>query len=227
MHLARFMKRITNIKEGNVTMRRKGENGAIILESTYCILLSTIVFFFLISLSFYLYDQTLITIIANQTASEVAQTYKLRYVEDSSELSSEDISGIGKYRYLFFKESFDSANRNKARTMTNMRLEESSFAEEEGWADITIETVVDDIGRRHYVVTVKQESNFLLGSLLETFGIDVENTLKATSYATSVDVLSYVNTVKLTKYGCGKLEENSFVKMFDSAIKLLHTIFDD
>ena len=206
-------------------MRGKEENGAIILESTYCVLLSTIVFFFLMSLSFYLYDQTLITIIANQTSSEVAQTYKLRYVEDSSELSTEDISGIGKYRYLFFKQNFDSANRNKARTITNMRLEETSFAEE-GGADITVETVVDDIGRRHYVVTVKQKSSFLLGGLLKTFGIDTGNTLEATSYATSVDVLSYVNTIKLTKYGCGKLEKNSFIKMFDSAIKLLHTIFD-
>lgn len=208
-------------------MIAKEEKGAIILESTYCILISTIVMFFLMSLSFYLYDQTLITIVANQTASEVAQTYKLRYVEDSSDLTAQDISGVGKYRYLFFNDSFETANRNKARSITNMRLADSSFAEEDGWADVTIETVKDDVGRRHYQVVVRQESHFLLGGLLSAFGINNINTLEATSYATSVDALSYVNTVKLTKYGCGKLSDNAFVGMFDSAIQLLHSIFDD
>lgn len=208
-------------------MIKKDENGAIILESTYCILISTIVMFFLMSLSFFLYDQTLITIVANQTASEIAHTYKLRTVDDTStEVTGSMIEDVGKYRYLFFSESFEVANRNKARSITNMRLAESSFGDNNEWADVTIDTVKDDIGRRHYVVTVRQRSDFLLGSLLEAFGINEINNLEATSYVTSMDALNYINTVKLTKYGCSKLEDTAFLGMFHSAIELLHSVFD-
>jgi len=55
-------------------MKLKEERGAVILESTYCILISILVLMFLISFGFYLYQNTIVTVTANRIAGEVSQT---------------------------------------------------------------------------------------------------------------------------------------------------------
>lgn len=209
-------------------MEAKNERGAVMLESTYCILISVFVLMFLLSFGFLLYQKTLVTIVANDVAEEVSQTYKLRNVSDSSSVSLSDISGVGKYRYLFFTDSFDSKNEAKAITIANARLTKTSLAEAEGGLDVDIETVVDDIGRRHYEVTVTQRYSFLLGDFLSLIGRTDTQTISETVYVESSDVLSYINTVKVTQYGLEKLKDSSTVLgLIDSAISLLHSIFGD
>lgn len=211
-------------------MKIKDERGAVMLESTYCILISIFVLMFMLSFGFFLYQKATVTIVANEIAEEVSQTYKLRNVTDSSSILPEDISGIGKYRYLFFSDDFNSKNEIKAITLANVRLTKTALAEEEGNLSVNVETVVDDIGRRHYEVTLKQKYSFLLGDLLSIIGQQDTQTIEKTVYVESVDVLNYVNTVKFTKYGLNKAKEADFtgiLKFVDSAISLLHSIFDN
>lgn len=212
-------------------MNIKDERGAVILESTYCILISILVLMFMMSFGFFLYQKTIVTIVANEIAEEVTQTYKLRNVADSSSISLSDISGVGKYRYLFFKHSFHSKNKEKVNTLANVRLTKTSLAQQEDELDglsMNIETVVDDIGRRHYKVTVKQKYSFMLGKLLKVINQQDVQILEETVFVESVDVLNYVNTVKVTKYGINKVKDSSAVLgLIDSTISLLHSIFDD
>ena len=207
---------------------RDGQSGSIMLESTYCILGTIIVLIFFLSFGFFLYQRTMVRIVANEVAEEVAQTYKLRYVSDGSSLESSDISGIGKYRYLFFSDSFNEKNEVKIKNLTNIRLTKTSLAKKEGDLYAEVETVVDDIGRRHYVVTVRQKYSFLLGDLLSVIGQENVQELESVVYVESADVLNYINTVKMTKYGVNKLKDNeSFLGAVDSAISLLKSIFDN
>ena len=209
-------------------MRVQKERGAVMLESTYCILISIIMFFFLMSLGFFLYQNTVVSIVANDVAEEVSQTYKLRNVSDSSAVTPTDICGVGKYRYLFFSDSFNSKNEAKAASLANVRLTKSSLAKEDGGLSVNVETIVDDIGRRHYEVTVKQSYSFLLGDLLNFIGRTETQTIERTVYVESVDVLNYINTVKVKKYGIDKVKDNSaFLGLIDSAISLLQSIFDN
>ena len=212
-------------------MQRESENGqrgSIILESTYCILATIIVLIFFLSFGFFLYQKTMIKIVANEVAEEVTQTYKLRYVSDSSDIESRDISGIGKYRYLFFTDSFNEKNEIKVKNLSNARLTKTSLAKKEGTLYTEVETVVDDIGRRHYVITVRQRYSFLLGDLLEIIGQEGVQELEVVSYVESADVLNYINTVKMTKYGIDKVKDNeSFQGAVDSAISLLKSVFDN
>lgn len=209
-------------------MKIKDERGAVMLESTYCVLISILVLMFMMSFGFFLYQKTTVTIVTNEIAEEVTQTYKLRNVADSSSISSSDISGVGKYRYLFFADSFNSKNEAKATTLANVRLTKTSLAKQEENLSVDVETVVDDIGRRHYEVTVKQKYSFMLGDLLSVIGQRDVQTLEETVYVESVDVLNYVNTVKVTQYGINKVKDSSSVLgLIDSAISLLHSIFDD
>ena len=205
---------------------RDGQSGSIMLESTYCILGTIIVLIFFLSFGFFLYQRTMVRIVANEVAEEVAQTYKLRYVSDGSSLESSDISGIGKYRYLFFSDSFNEKNEVKIKNLTNIRLTKTSLAKKEGDLYAEVETVVDDIGRRHYVVTVRQKYSFLLGDLLSVIGQENVQELESVVYVESADVLNYINTVKMTKYGVNKLKDNeSFLGAVD--ISLLKSIFDN
>lgn len=213
-------------------MNGKDEHGSVMLEATYCILLSIFVLFFFISFSFFLYQKTLVTIITNEIAHEVSQTYKLRDVTDSSSVTASDIVGIGKYRYLFFTNNFERKNEVRAKTITDVRLSKTSLAKEEGGLVVNVETVADDLGRLHYEVTVKQKYSFLLGGLLNVIGQKEKQTIEVTSYVASNDVLSYANTIKMTKYGINKMEDSlgivgDILGIVNKAIELLHSIFDD
>ncbi len=209
-------------------MKIKNESGAIVLEATYCILISIIVLMLMMSYGFFLYQKTMVTIVANEVAEEIAQTYKLKNVSDSSMLTSSDISGIGKYRYFFFESRFQSKNEAKAYSFVDMRLSKTALAEKKGNLRIDIETIIDDIGRRHYKVTIKQKYEFLMGKMLNIIGQEDVQELEATAYVESVDVLNYINTVKFTKYGINKMKDNvKMLKVVDSVISLLHSIFDD
>ena len=182
-------------------MKNKAEGGAIILESTFCILVSVFVLIFMISFGFFLYQQATFSIVANEIAEEITQTYKLRNVTNGSSVSDDDIVGIGKYRYLFFSYSFDSKNETKGYNIASVRLTKTDLAKNKGGLDVDVKTVVDDIGRRHYEVTLKQKYSFLLGDLLSVIGQQDIQTLEETVYVESVDVLNYINTVKTTNYG--------------------------
>lgn len=216
-------------------MKLKEERGAVILESTYCILISILVLMFLISFGFYLYQNTIVTVTANRIAGEVSQTYKLREVSDSSYVGASDISGIGKYRYLFFADAFNMKNEAKAKNLANVRLSRASLAEEEGDLSVDVETVVDDIGRRHYEITVRQKYTFLLGELLSVFNQSDLQTLSETVYVESSDVSNYVNTVKTTKYGVRAITERSDVlqlgddvlSLIKSSLDLVKSLFDN
>lgn len=206
----------------------KDEGGAVMLESTYCILVAILVLMFMVSFGFFLYQNAVVTIVANELAEEVSQTYKLRNVVDSSSLTASDISGIGKYRYLFFADSFNSKNEAKLKNLANIRLSKTSLAKKDGSITVNVETIVDDIGRRHYEVSVTQKYSFLLGDLLSFIGQKDTQTISRTIYVESSDVLSYVNTVKTTNYGLNELKDHSSVLgLVDSAISLLQSIFDN
>lgn len=49
-------------------MKIRDERGAVMLESTYCILISIIVLMFMLSFGFFLYQNAVVTIITNEAA---------------------------------------------------------------------------------------------------------------------------------------------------------------
>lgn len=207
-------------------MKYKNERGAVILESTYCILLAIFVLFFFLSFGFFLYQKTAVGIIANEVAEEAIVTYKLRNVADSESVSSTDVAGIGKYRYLLFGGNFERKSESKAKTLADTRLTQTEMAKDKGGLSVSVTPVVDDIGRRHYEVTVRNKYSFLLGDLLSIVGQKEVQTVEATVYVESYDVLNYVNTVKFTQYGISKItDEFALLGLIDSAIGILSNLF--
>lgn len=188
-------------------MKWKDESGVVVIESTYCILAAILVAFFFVAFGFFMYQATTVKIVANEVAEEIAQTYKLKGATSASDaVSTETIGEIGKYRYLFFESSLWSEVRiAKVEDNATQRLTQTRLATQEGSTTVTIKKVGDDVGRRHYEVTVEQRYSFLLGALLELLaGQDATNRLLSeTARVESVDVLNYVNTVRTEQYLIG------------------------
>lgn len=203
----------------------KSENGTVMIEAVFGILASLFVVFFLLSLSFLLYQRTLVTVVANEVAEEVSKTYKLRQVETSADITKDDLGSIGKYRYLFFSTSYETSNSMKAYTLANAHLTQASLAQEDGRLDVQVETVSDDIGRRHYEVTISQKYSYLLGGILEMCGLKDAKMLTAVAYAEGNDVLHYVNSVKFAQFGIGQIKENfKTISFVDTCLSFIESI---
>lgn len=208
-------------------MKRKSNSGVMVLESTYCIFISIIVIVFMLSFGFYLYQNTVVSIVATQAAEEVATSYKLRNIKDSSKVKAEDVGGVGKYRYLLFSSDFNRKNEARIKEYLDVRLAKTSLAEENGGAKVKIKNVTDDIGRHHYEIDVSQKYTFMLGGLLEFVGLNNSQVIEKKVYVESMDVLNYVNTVRTTKYGIGKISElTGLGGAMDSAIGAVKTMLE-
>ncbi len=182
-------------------MEKKGrERGYLMLEATFCYVVCMIVIVLLLSVGFFLYQLVLVQVVTSEVAQEVAQNYKLRYVEDSSEVTEQDVITVGKYRYTLFQSSFDEEKQASVEKYAISRLGKTSLSIADSSPTVTIETVKDDIGRRHYTVTVSQPYTFLFGNILEMIGLKGSMELSGTACVQGTDMLNYINTIKLYRY---------------------------
>ncbi len=196
------------------------------VESTWCILLALFVCLFFISFGFVLYQRTVVTIAANDIAEDIALTYKLQNVPDAGNVSMADAYSVGKYRYLFFADDFNTANDSKATALARTRLRAGAMAQSAGYASVDVEKYSDDIGRFHLTVTVKQRYHFLFGDLLSVIGQQDTQMIEASVNVMGTDMVYYANTLHNISYVTDLFTENEAVKLVDNAISLLGTIFN-
>lgn len=178
----------------------QGESGVVIMEATFCIVISMVVLFLLLSVGFYLYQLVMVQVVANETAENIAATYKYANLSDSADLTEGDVADIGLFRYWFSNGTeLEEANEAAGTSYANGRLSKTSLAQSNGEAAVMIEVVTDDIGRMHYEVTVTQSYTFLLGNILEMIGLTGTQEMSATAYVQGVDISYYINSVKTWK----------------------------
>lgn len=198
------------------------ESGMIILEGTFCILICLLVTLLLMSLGFYLYQRVMVTVVTNEVATTVAETYKLTDAEDSAHVTIEHARKTRLFRYLFNGKGYVKANESKARQYANARLTKTSLAVIERAPTVSVSAIHDDVGRYHYKVVVSQKYTFLLGELLKLIGIDTTQDISSTSYVRGADILHYVNAVRTVKYFTSA--RGSIGKAVESCIKAVNSL---
>ena len=201
------------------------EKGVLILEATFGFFITMLVMLFLLSIGLLLYQRVLVSVVANQAATDIAQTYKLWNVSDNSTLSKEDVINVKPFRGLVPKK-YDDKNTQKAYTYVNSRLKQTSLANPNGMLDVTVRTVHDDIGRNHYKITVSQKYIFLFGDILSLFGIRNYDEITAVSRAEAKDMTGYTSNIKLYKYFWKKTEKSMFVKSVNSIMGIIFDFCD-
>lgn len=206
-------------------MKFKDESGAIMLEATYCVILTMFVFLFMISFGFVLYQNCLVHIVANEAAAELSQTYKYREVSDSSAVSAEAVGSVGMYRFMFGNAGkLQQKNEQKLQTIASTRLMQTNLAQERGALRVSVERIPDDLGRYHLEITVSQKYGFLLGDFLALLGLDEAQQIESKVYVAGTDVLFYMNSVRATKNVASMLD-NSIIGSVISAFQNLFALF--
>lgn len=206
---------------------KKDEQGTVLLEGVFAVFACIIVLMLMLSLGFYIYQNTMLGIVTNEVAEEIVHIYKYENASDASNITKTDVGNVGNYRYLFFSTSYALRNETKAKNMVDSRLAQTSFAKRIGTANVDIEQIADDLGRMHYEVTVSQEYEFLMGDLLQLLGLNGTETLSSTAYVESVDISNYINVVKMTNYGLDKFTKAvPLVNMVNSVVKMMKAIYN-
>ena len=212
-----------------VTVVRSDESGEIMIESTIIVLMTTFILIFLVSLGFLLYQKSIINTVANETASEIAQTYKYTGILDKDISSQQEmlsaIDSIKKYRYLFAWGSLEADNAEKAETYSIGRLSKTSFATVQSGPSIEVNAMNSDIGRRYVEIKIEAKYSIFWGGALKAFGMEDAYSISSTAYAECNDISSYYNTVKFTKYACSKVDD-SFAGVVNSMLSLFKSIFE-
>lgn len=202
--------------------KKNNESGMIMLEGTFCILICLLVTLLLMSLGFYLYQRVMVTVVTNEVAATVAETYKLPNVENSANITLSDVQHTGLFRYLFNGKRYVKANENKATRYANARITKTSLAAIKRGPTVSISAINDDVGRYHYKVVVSQNYTFLFGELLKMIGIDTTQDISSTSYVRGVDILHYVNAVRTVKYFTSA--RGTVGSTVESCIKAIHSL---
>lgn len=206
----------------------RDENGTIMIESTYCMLAAMIVMIFIVGLGFIYYQHVMFVVACDQVAEEVVQTYKLKNVTHNVEVTQADVENksMGFYRYLWG--TLQSSSKDHLNTLANERLSQTSFALSGGDATVEIVPHLDDLGRRHYAVTITKPykflfSNFFNGSVFKALKID--NTMTTTVYVEGTDISHITNTVDFTLFGFRILENWEVTKLISGFCGLFNTIW--
>lgn len=202
------------------------DRGSIMIEGLFGVLACVFIMTFMLSFGFYLYQHTVLSIVANEIAEEVVMTYKYKDVDDCSEITVDKVKNVGRYRNLLFASQYESSNEEKGTALANIRLSKTALAKEVNAPVVEIERVGDDVGRIHYAVTLSQKYEFMLGDILKIMGFSDAETISSTVYVEAVDISSYINTVKMTNYGLEKIKDiNPFLKTLDAVIRLMNSVY--
>ena len=175
-------------------MKRKSESGEVVVEAS--IVVTTVVIFISVFLyiGMILYQQSLVSIMANQTASNIAQVYGnsikdpfTGYVDSDSVYQSITYGSIKNDAYV------DVLNQ-KATTLAYYRLKTSRILSD-GNPNVEVEIVKkpNELLKSQVVVTIRDQYELPLVSF---FGVDNRLRFSASGRADCVDVLEYLNGVE-------------------------------
>ena len=182
-------------------MRRRfirDESGSLMLDGMIAMLITIMLLVFLMSIGFLFYQQWMVSNIANDTATRIAQSYVYPNTDPVIGYVTVDLmDNVSLFRYL--GDDLERENEDKGEKYAAWSLGISSLAYPVSDPEIEVDVVSDSLARRHVEVTVRAEYEIPLGGALQYFGLDKTMTYEATGYAVCMDLLDYINTVDTIK----------------------------
>ncbi len=208
--------------------RCQSERGAIMLEALIVYPVTIFLLFFVLALFSIFYHIWNIQAIANEAAVKAAQTYKYKEADiEAGYVSAEQVSGLERYRYLFWGQDIMEADAGrKIEAYINRRLDHTSFVNKLTEPEIEFKIEKDALSNRHVEVVVTEEFTVPFGDALSYFGYDNVIHYEAVAYADCLDIIDYINTVdfvgeqtKLGAFGSKTLGMvDAVLKLFDHII---------
>lgn len=209
-------------------MRRwltKEDGGSMMIDGMIAMLFTILILVFLMSIGFLFYQQWIVSQVANDTATRVAQSYVYPNTDPiMGYINVELIDNVSIFRYM--GDTLAEENSEKGEKVAAWALKQSSLAYPVSDPEILVETKYDSLARRHVEVTVTAEYEIPLGGALQYFGLDKTITYTATGEAVCIDILDYVNTVDTFKALTGKTFGSKALGAVNSIISMVDKLID-
>lgn len=209
-------------------MKGKNEKGEVMLESLIVYTITIFLLFFILAIFSVLFQRWNIQVIANESATRVAQTYRFSTADTvTGQVEEKDITNVEQYRYVFSDDELELLAEDKIQEYAKQRLQKTTFTKNVTEPVITATVIHDGMARRHIEVTIKGEYSVPFGQALSYFGFDSTTVYETKAYAECLDLSDYINTVDFVEDQVSLSQFNSkFVKMVNKILKLFDNIFN-
>lgn len=204
---------------------QKEDNGSLMLDGMIAMLLTMVLLVFLMGFGFLLYQQWVVSSVADDTASRIAQSYAYPNTDPViGYLNVDIIRSAPLFRYNISGNT--QKNANKAEKYAAWSLNGSSLAYPVSEPEIQVREVYDGLARRHIEVAIQAEYEIPFGGALEYFGLKKTVTYRAVGSGVCVDILDYVNTVDTFKALTDQTFGSEALDAANSVLSMVHKIIE-
>ena len=192
----------------------KNEKGEVVVEASIVLTITIVFITVLIYLGFFIYQYTNLQVVANHTATSVAQVYASECKDPIyGYISESEFFKTDLYRNLtnIFTKALDETNKRKAEWLSIYRLKKGSMLKfDDPQIEVDIEQKPGKIIQKQVVITIKQKMNLPLSSL---WGSNSDSYVTVVGRADCLDLLEYFNMVDTVN---GLVDEVADLKIMDT-----------
>lgn len=208
-----------------IRKNKKDEKGFIMLESLIVYTTTIFLLFLILAIFSVLYQRWNIQTVANESATRIAQTYRLIEADTSTGyVTSDQLTQVERYRYFFNNKAYEDAAKAKIEEYASNRLKKTTFTKDIEEPEIDVKVVHDAMSRRHIEVAIIGKYSVPFGEAMAYFGFPGVIEYKTTAYADCVDLIDYLNTItfidsqtSLTQFGTETVKMlNAFLDLFSN-----------
>lgn len=196
--------------------------GMIMLEAVMVLAMSCVLFFMLFMITFIYYQEWTIKTIADSTAAQIAQSYKLPDSEMNGKADKNMIVNIDPYRYFLLRKNIlKTKNETKAKLYVIDSYKKASILKNLDNPTVTMELKSDSLSRRHITVHIKgtYKVPFQMLFLPNDITYDIEGS------AECLDLIDYLNTVDYVDNVTSlSLLNSKIIQAINSVLKLFNHI---
>ncbi len=175
-------------------MKNRRENGEVVIEASIVVTVALMFITVMLYIGIALYQQTMLTAVANQTATEIAQVYSNNlkdvftgYVDTDGVYESFSISNAKDDAYVL-------ALENKADALAKFKVRSLSIIKPEiSEVEVQLVSKPNELLKSQIIVTIKDKYNIPLAALFSDGDTGLQFTVSGR--ADCVDIIEYVNGV--------------------------------
>lgn len=207
--------------------KKPDNRGEIMLEALIVYPITMLLLFFVLAVFSVLYQRWNVQIVANDTVTRVAQTYRFANADEmTGEISKEELTSISPYRYFSNGSKLHMlADANtKAKQYSGWRLANTSYTKNVVEPTCNVAVSQDNLGRRHLTLTIKGSYDVPLGEVLTFFGFESTTEYEVTAYAEGLDIMDYMNAVDFVEAKSSLTDvSNGLFDFADACLNLFQT----
>lgn len=186
-------------------MKRDSEEGMVMIEATYTLVIAIMVIFFTINVGVLYHNRIVITSIANESAANIAGIYGRRSCDPFySYIDAKAIESWNPYRYMAMGEGAYSIKNyavKKTKWYASYLLSTQEFTKEkeDDFSEIEVSSIKNGLGQDTIYVVIDKEYEVFILNPAAFFGFSPTYRARAEGIAVCYDMIRQMNDVAFWK----------------------------